>query len=315
MEDGKFEITVDLDLKEIKRYEIVFYPKEHKRFIPGMVRVAFFVDSPNMSFEVVPMNGALQAVHFQGSPFNEKYNAIYGSLQSVKEYQRLQEEYANLKQQERNYQEALKCNVADIKDELLSLGERYNNSDVYATLVVMVCGDILTTEEFDEWYGHLVDSVKSNVYVQHLAEKFMRIKRNELGEKAFIFELPDTLGQMHKLSDFRGKYVLIDFWASWCGPCRMEIPNIERAAQKYKSKGLVVVGVSVDRKKEDWLKAVKEENVSYLQLLGAPTCGISYDFTTIPYIVLINPEGEIVAKKLRGEQIDKTLEVYLGNND
>ena len=121
-------------------------------------------------------------------------------------------------------------------------------------------------------------------------------------------------GKVQKLSDYVGKgnYVLVDFWASWCGPCRAEIPNLIAAYNKYKAKGLVVLGVATWDKPEDTLKAIEEDKIPYPQIMNAQKAGSdAYGIEGIPQIILFGPDGTIVARDLRGEAIEaKLAEIY-----
>lgn len=128
------------------------------------------------------------------------------------------------------------------------------------------------------------------------------------------FEGQDMKGRTVKLSDYvgRGKYVLVDFWASWCGPCRKETPVIAQAYEKYKDKGLEVLGLFVADKPENLSKAVKELNITWPQIIDTNNAaGKLYGVRGIPHIVLFGPDGKIVARGLRGEAIDRTLSEYL----
>jgi peroxiredoxin len=136
----------------------------------------------------------------------------------------------------------------------------------------------------------------------------------QVGQPAPEIILPDPQGQSFSLSSLRGKYVLIDFWASWCGPCREENPNVVAAYEQYRSKNFTVLGVSLDKSKEDWLQAIKEDklnwhHVSDLKFWETPMVSL-YGFDAIPYNVLIDPQGKVVADNLRGSAlINKLAEV------
>ncbi|HLT75181.1 MAG TPA: TlpA disulfide reductase family protein, partial [Ohtaekwangia sp.] len=138
-----------------------------------------------------------------------------------------------------------------------------------------------------------------------------KMKVTAVGQPAPEIALPDTTGQVVKLSSMKGKYVLVDFWAKWCGPCRQENPNVVRAFHKYKDKGFTVFGVSLDRSKEDWIRAIHEDQLAwthvsdlkYWQSEAAKT----YNITGIPFSLLLDPNGVIIAKNLRGPALDKKL--------
>ena len=122
-------------------------------------------------------------------------------------------------------------------------------------------------------------------------------------------------GKTTRLSDYvgKGKYVLVDFWASWCGPCRAEIPNLIKVYEQYKEKGLVVLGVAVNDKPEDTLKAIEKDKITYPQILNSQGIAAeAYAFSSIPTIYLFGPDGTIAARELRGDDINKKLTEIFG---
>ncbi|WP_346237542.1 redoxin domain-containing protein [Niabella insulamsoli] len=136
-----------------------------------------------------------------------------------------------------------------------------------------------------------------------------------VGKPAPDFTLPDVNGNPVALSSFKGKYVLLDFWASWCKPCRIENPNIVEAYNKFKNKNFTVVGVSLDQAKNAWLKAIKDDELTWphlsdLRFWESPVVAL-YGFEGIPFNVLIDPQGKIIAEGLRGRFLESKLEEVL----
>ncbi|MCZ4245830.1 TlpA disulfide reductase family protein [Pedobacter punctiformis] len=170
----------------------------------------------------------------------------------------------------------------------------------------------LTPAEIEQNIANLDRTLDKTPYVQVLKGLVPVLKSVQPGNRALDFELPDANGKNVKLSDHFGKYLLVDFWASWCPPCRAENPNVVKLFQKYKSKGFDVFGVSLDKSKENWLKAIKDDHldwtqVSDLQFWNSAGAKI-YGVMAIPANVLIDPNGVIIARNLYGADLEKKLE-------
>jgi peroxiredoxin len=137
----------------------------------------------------------------------------------------------------------------------------------------------------------------------------------KIGQEAPEFSLPDPSGKKISLSSFRGKYVLVDFWASWCKPCRMENPNVVKAYNEFKNKNFTVLGVSLDKKKEAWQDAIKTDGLSWthvsdLQFWESAIVPL-YGINSIPTNMLLDPQGKVLAIGLRGEALDAKLKELL----
>jgi len=164
-----------------------------------------------------------------------------------------------------------------------------------------------------EQYEILAEKFPNDSYIQNakadLLEKIASVAKTAIGTVAPDFTFPDINGNQVSLSSFKGKYVLIDFWASWCGPCRKESPNVQKQYQLYKDNGFEVVSVSIDKNEDAWRKAVKEDNIKGTLLLAKDSKKImkDYVFSGIPYMVLLDQEGKVMALNLRGEALGEKL--------
>jgi len=170
----------------------------------------------------------------------------------------------------------------------------------------------LDENELDSLLQMLDPSIHNSQDYTKLNERVEILKKVAVGQPAVDFTLNDPDGNPISLSSFRGKYVLIDFWASWCGPCRRENPNVVQLYSEYKDKGFEILGVSLDEDRTRWLGAIEADSltwphVSDLQGWGSES-GKMYGIISIPATVLLDPEGIIIDKDLRGDALRQKLE-------
>lgn len=170
----------------------------------------------------------------------------------------------------------------------------------------------LTPDQIKENISYLDPALQSTPYVSVLNDLVGVLSTVSIGKKAPDFTALDPDGKSVSLSQHRGKYVLLDFWAAWCGPCRRENPNVVKAYQKYHAKGFDVFGVSLDKSKAAWVKAIKDDQLTWTQVSDLAFWDSApaklYGVRAIPANVLIDPDGIIVGRNLRGADLDKKLE-------
>jgi len=193
----------------------------------------------------------------------------------------------------------------------------HKNSPVALYALSQYAGYVIDANKSEKLFKTLPLNVRTLPAGKAFAEKIELAKKLDIGQYALGFTQNDTLDKPVSLASFKGKYVLIDFWASWCGPCRAENPNVVKAFEKYKDKGFTVLGVSLDRpgQKEKWLKAIHDDkldwtHVSDLNFWNNEVAKL-YGVQSIPQNYLIDAEGKIAAKNVRGEELDKTLATFL----
>jgi peroxiredoxin len=190
------------------------------------------------------------------------------------------------------------------------------NNSMYSSIMAI---QSLEPDKYADVYRSLDEGLRKkypndqNVIMFH--EMVNKMLATAIGQPAPDINLPTPDGKYLSLSTLKGKIVLIDFWASWCGPCRKEMPNVVKAYAKYKSKGFEIYGVSLDRDKERWMEAINTDGITWPQVSDLrqweSVAARLYNVQGIPYTVLLDKEGRIIAKNLRGEELDRKLSEVL----
>jgi peroxiredoxin len=305
---SNYTFAKKIKLAEPGFYRINFYNKQVLNVILNKNDIEVNVDGNNAQgfFEVKgsPDLDLIRKVQDLKQQQNSEISKIIEEF-NVAAQQRDDKKAAQLKQA---YAEALK----KYNDQIASMLVEASPS---LAVINLLQNNAIDKDEYFPTYVSIADKLKKDWPTYSQSKNFVeyvdRLKSTAVGQIAPELSLPDTNGQIVKLSSMRGKYVLVDFWAKWCGPCREENPNVVRVYNKYKDKGFTVFGVSLDRSKDDWLKAIKEDNltwthVSDLKFWQSEAARI-YSITGIPFSILLDPNGVIIAKNLRGQALEAKL--------
>jgi peroxiredoxin len=251
------------------------------------------------------LKAALKPIYERAKALNKEAQAATPAQQQSAAFQNsMQEKYAALQNEQRTL---LKSFIAANTDSYLSL-----------MALTSVSGPSPDVAEVEPIFNSLSDELKNSDQGKQLRYSLDNLKITAIGSMAPDFIQNDVNGKPVQLSSFRGKYVLIDFWASWCGPCRQENPNVVRNYHKYKGKNFTILGVSLDKEtaKDAWLAAIKNDHLEWTQVSDLKfwqnMAATLYGVHAIPQNFLIDPQGKIVAKNLRGDALDDKLEELLG---
>lgn len=276
---------------------------------------------------VITISGAdsVSTSKITGSKINEDYARLQSTLAPVIEKMKaLDAQYAAApleQQQSPEFRDELARKLDVIRNEERAVSRDFikENPKSYISLVTLLNygGYYPEPAEVEPLYDALDPSLKHTPAGKEYAVTIAKAKKTALGATAPDFTQNDTAGKAVKLSDFRGKYVLLDFWASWCGPCREENPNVVANFQKYRNKNFTVVGVSLDRKKDKdkWLRAIQDDKLEWTHVSDLNyfnnAVALDYGVVAIPQNFLIDPDGKIIAKNLRGDELGQKLEEVL----
>lgn len=164
-------------------------------------------------------------------------------------------------------------------------------------------------------YALLNNKIKNCNYARRIHQNINATDKTTIGAIAPGFTLPDTTGKMISLANYRGQYVLVDFWASWCGPCRKENPYLVKAYNRFHAKGFEIISISIDGNKAAWCNAIQTDGLPWIHVsdlkAGQGPVPDEYGVKSIPKNVLIDKTGKIIARNLRGEELEKKLETVM----
>jgi peroxiredoxin len=307
--DGKFCFTGSVNLPELYRIALA----NSDQYIP------VFVENANISIQA--NIDKIDSATVSGSASHDLLKHFWASLDSIDNAAKpLYDAYNSAKKTSDSKK------IAVLEERIDSVSKIQNiyikdfiKSHKSSIVSVFVLYKYLSVElEFGELVSlsNSLDTVlRKSVYTGFLKDQIEIMKKTQVGMPAIDFVLSDTSGTELRLSSLYGKYILIDFWASWCSSCRQENPNVVAAFKKFKSKGFTVLGVSFDTKRANWTKAIRDDKLEWNHVSDLQgwnnAVGKLYGIRAIPSNLLLDTKGMIIAKNLRGHELQKKLAALL----
>lgn len=288
---GKFTLKGKVDYPD---YKLISFNKQPPY-------ISFFLENNNITIKA--KKGSVETAEITGSNSNNEfvvYNKIMKSFDSFFT-QGIPLDSASMKRGAAEFEKFAVQHPASYVGPLAIYRSYQLSADV---------------DRMEELINKTSPEIRATPIGNYIMQQITEARRNPIGKPLADFSQADTLGNQLKLSSLRGKYVLVDFWASWCGPCRQENPNVLAAFQKYKNKNFTVLGVSLDKAKDPWLNAIHADNLTWQHVSDLKwwqnEVALQFQIQSIPQNFLVDPNGIVIGKNLRGAALEGKLAGIFG---
>lgn len=319
VQDGRFTFEGTIDDPILSGLYLHKNPYETKLAAgEQMDYLRFYLEPVTMQFQA---NDSLKNIRIQGSPSNTLHRELQSQLKpnddAFQHFRRQTQALPPEKLKDKTIYDSLLNREQELFRESYEIHLAFadKHTDAYLGLISLshVAAQPGLTERAARIYQKVPEKLKRTPLGKDIPVQLVALERTQLGGIAPDFEQPTPEGKAVRLSDFKNQYVLIDFWASWCGPCRQENPQVVKAYQTYKAKGFTILGVSLDfpGQKKAWLKAIEKDRLTWTQVSDLKgwenAAAKQYGIRSIPANFLIDPSGKIIARDLRGEDLQREL--------
>ncbi len=312
VKNGKFEFTGKVN-RPVFAYISTFFKEDADYHIKTLAdKQSFYLTPGRMS---ITGNSDLRSATITGGITQKEFASMQAKKKPYEDemFSIQKKLFANKYKEEEK--QKMYDKLAALRQHMNKIEEhfRIQHPDSYISLdmVKMMGGGVINLKTFEPAFYALSDRMRNTPEGKTLESRLMLAKKLSIGQTAMDFTQNDVEGNPVSLSSYRGKYVLLDFWASWCGPCRAENPNVLKAYNKYKDKNFDVLAVSLDENRKAWIKAIKDDGMPWVQVSDLKgwksQVATQYGIKAIPQNFLIDPNGIIIAKNLRGEELLKKL--------
>lgn len=274
--------------------------------------VEIFMDNADVSIK--GHADSLDKVRITGSAAQDEYSAYKASISDITDIEsKLYQKYDDVKDND-SAKAALEDELEQLRLRRRGRTKDYIRAHPDSKVSLSLLADMAVMGEYaplDTLYRALTPAAQQTMAGKRLAERMEVLRKTAIGQQVMDFTQADTTGKLVKISDLRGKYVLLDFWASWCGPCRGENPNVLKAYQAFKDKNFTILAVSLDDDAGKWKAAIRQDGMPWQQVSDLKgwrnDVAQQYGIHAIPFNFLIDPQGIIIAKDLRGATLHRKL--------
>jgi peroxiredoxin len=319
--NGEFKFTGNLTEPTVATL-VVKFAKQQNQEKPARDLTQFFLEPAKMEFNA---KDSLKNQTTKGSTGQADYAVLQKQVEAYdSRFETLYDQYDSLqkasdKEGVKKTEEAIEQLDKEMNEAVYaSFLKKHPNSSVALYALKQYAGWDIDPSKVEPLFNLLPASEKSFPSAVALKQRIDIAKKTAVGNYAMDFTQNDTLGHPVSLSSFRGKYVLVDFWASWCGPCRRENPNVVKAFNRYKDKNFTILSVSLDQPnaRDKWLAAIHKDGLTWTHVSDLKywdnEAAKEYGIRAIPQNLLLDPKGKIIAKNLRGEDLESKLEEIIG---